>query len=387
MQLLQEGIPDKINLQSDAPIALFIPALDFGGAERVMLNLARGLVAEGACVDLCVARAEGVFMSNIPEGVRLINLKSSKPILAIPALAKYLKETKPICLIASMAHTGIASLIARSIAGMHTPIIVRQESTWSKMQQNMRGRHRLLNPLFARLLLPRAEHIISVSNGVREDLVSAFPSLVGKVATIKNPVLDVDVGAKVHSPVDHPWFAEKERIPVIVAVGRFVVAKGFDVLIEAMPILVRQRQLRLIIYGDGDQKRLLQQRISELHLNDCIDLPGFIANPYAVMRAASVFVMPSRWEGLPTVLVEALSAGANIVASNCPSGPAEILDNGRLGRLADPENIDDLVREICNALDNPMGKTSEGKDWVRAYGIQQSTRAHLSLIRKTVGKA
>ncbi|MBN2700977.1 MAG: glycosyltransferase [Methylothermaceae bacterium] len=363
-------------------ICLFLPALGFGGAERVMLNLAEGLVAEGLAVDLCVARAQGEFEKLLPGSVCLVNLASDRPLTSVPQLARYIRREKPAAVIASMTHTGFAALFARAFARTAIPVVIRQESTWSKMAAHMRGRHRLLNPLFAGYLLPKADHLVAVSNGVSRDLVNAFNLSPKRVSVIANPVLNADFSRSLRESPPHPWLAERnEKVPVFVSAGRFVHAKGFDLLIDAFHLFSQRRPARLILFGDGPDRAKLEAKIESLNLVDKVCLPGYTNKLPAAMVRADAFVLSSRWEGLAIVLIEALAAGTRIVATDCPSGPREVLNHGGFGSLVPPEDVGALADGLSTVLDQPKTKPPELDEWLAPYTIAQSTRAHLRVLQ------
>ena len=141
-----------------------------------------------------------------------------------------------------------------------------------------------------------------------------------------------DLKEKSEEPLEHPWFKDGEP-PVVLAVGRLTDQKAFDVLIRAFSLVRKNRPVRLLILGEGEERPVLEPMIWQLGLEQDVSLMGFVQNPYPYMARASLFVLPSRWEGLPTVLVEALYLGMPIIATDCPGGSREILRGGQFGRL------------------------------------------------------
>lgn len=365
----------------ESTICLFLPSLTFGGAERVMLNLAAGLAKVGLEVHLCVAKGEGALAGAVPDSVTLVDLAASRPLTAVPALARYLRRLRPDAVIASMTHTGFAALWACRLAGVPATVVIRQESTWTKMREHMRGRHRWLNPILARRLLPRTDHIIAVSKGVAEDLVQSLGLDPVKISVIANPVIDSGFAKRLTAPPPHTWLTDGGP-PVIVAVGRLVYAKGVDVLIDAFALLREWTSARLLIFGEGPERSSLERRVCALGLHRQVLLPGYIDNPLPAMARASVFALPSRWEGLGVVLVEALTAGATVVASDCSSGPAEVLDGGRFGRLVPPEDPQALAQALFEALVGPRVRPSGLEQWLAPFTLAQSVEAHRQLLER-----
>jgi glycosyltransferase involved in cell wall biosynthesis len=172
-----------------------------------------------------------------------------------------------------------------------------------------------------------------------------------KVTVIYNGVISRDFEQKSSLPVTHPWFGL--NIPVIVAAGRMVEQKDFATLIKAFAAVARQRDVRLVLLGDGPLRAALVALTKTLNVTDRIDMPGFKANPLPYLRAADLVVMSSCYEGFGMVLAEALACGTPAVSTDCPHGPAEILEHGRVGRLAPPQNPEALAQAIIETLDNP----------------------------------
>jgi glycosyltransferase involved in cell wall biosynthesis len=355
-----------------------LPALGFGGAERVMLNLAEGFIQRGHDVHLLLARHKGELIPDVPAGVRVIDLKADRPLTAIPALAGYLRRNRPRALLSSMTHTGIAAVWAKMFAGTDTLCLIRQENTWTKMRGALRGRHRWLMPLATYIFLRRGE-VIAVSKGVADDLAASIGISRERITVIYNPVVTPRLLTQARQPPSYPWFLENGP-PIVVALGRLVPAKGFDILIEAIAQLRAQRPARLLILGEGPERGSLEARIEQLGLGADCRLPGYEPNPLPYMAHARVFAMPSRWEGLPTVLIEALAAHATVVASDCPSGPREILDNGRFGRLVPPDNPAALSAALAHALDHPARHGDALDSWLEQFTLDRSVEAHLKLL-------
>jgi glycosyltransferase involved in cell wall biosynthesis len=160
---------------------------------------------------------------------------------------------------------------------------------------------------------------------------------------------------KAQAPLDHPWF-QPGQPPVVLAVGSLTVQKDFPTLIRAVAHVQETRPVRLLILGEGQDRPTLEAQVRKLGLEQSISLPGFVANPYAYMARASVFVLSSRWEGLPTVLMEALFCGAPVVATDCPSGPREILRGGQYGRLVPVGEVTALADAIQATLDDKTAR-------------------------------
>ena len=334
-------------------IAFFLPSLAGGGAERVVLNLLKGMSAQGISLDLVVATTEGPYLEQVPEGVRVINLATGRVILAVPALSRYLKENRPIALIAHMNHANVAAMLARDLAGTKTRLILVEHSTLSVNKSKLL-RNKLL-PTMMRWLYPRAEVVVAVSRGVADDLDDRLGFESGTVRVVYNPVVDADLIAKAQISPDHAWF-QPGSPPVFLGVGRFSAAKDFSNLINAFALVRQQKPARLIILGEGELRGELEAAIERHGITEDVSLPGFVQNPYAYMYNASAFVLSSRWEGLPTVLIEAMACGCPVVATDCPSGPQEILASGKYGILVPIENSTALADAMLQTLETPVSR-------------------------------
>ncbi len=338
---------------SERRIAFFLPTLAGGGAERVALNLLKGMLERDISLDLVLANAEGPYLEQVPDRVRIVNLGTSGVIKAIPALAKYLKENRPVGLLAHMNHANIAAILARDLAGVKTKLVGVEHDTLSASKSKLR-RSKLLPPMM-KWLYPRADAIVGVSQGVSTDLDCELGFQAGTVKTIYNPVIDRDTISKAEAPLEHPWF-QAGSPPVFLAVGRLSPQKDFLNLIQAFGLLRQHQHARLMILGEGEMRSELEAKIDMLGIGEDVSMPGFVQNPYAYMSHATAFVLSSRWEGLPTVLIEAMACGCSVIATDCPSGPQEILAAGKYGLLVPIENATALADAMAKTLDHPVSR-------------------------------
>jgi glycosyltransferase involved in cell wall biosynthesis len=316
-------------------LAMFLPSLRGGGAERMMVNLLRGMTDAGIPVDLVLAQAEGTFLSDVPPSVRVIDCRASHVRHAIWPLARYLRRERPYGLLSRLCHANVAAAIARMLARVDTRLMMIEDSTLSA-NIAVGGLPRTMVELMRRLY-PRADAIAAVSEGVARDLEIQLGLSLGRVRVIYNPVVDASLLSRAQLPPTHDWL-DRPEVPVFLAVGRLNVAKDYETLLRAFAILRAQRPARLLILGEGEERRRLEMLVAQLGLQSDVQLPGFSDNAYAAMRCASAFVLSSRFEGLPGVLIEALACGCPVVSTDCPSGPAEILAGGKYGLLAPTGN-------------------------------------------------
>jgi glycosyltransferase involved in cell wall biosynthesis len=313
-------------------LAIFVPSLSAGGAERAMLNLAHGFAERGCQVDLVLANASGPYLSKVRETVRLVDLKASRVLTSLPSLVFYLRKAKPKALISTLDYANIVASWARRLASTSSRIAINEQNTISRSAINSSRRRQRFVPRLVKRFYPWADFVIGNSQGVVDSLVEVTGLPYKRIHLLYNPVVTPELRERVQAPLDHPWFADGEP-PVVLAVGRLTKQKDFPVLLSAFAQVRQSISARLIILGEGPDRPALEALVKELGLENQVAMPGFVENPYAYMQHASLFVLSSLWEGLPTVLIEALYCGTPVVATDCPSGPREILKGGKYGQL------------------------------------------------------
>lgn len=361
---------------SQKRLAIFLPGLYDGGAERTLLHLAKGIAAKGFPVDLVLSRAEGPYMAEIPDSVRMIDLKATRVLMCLPALIRYLRSERPTALLATL-YANIVAVWARRIAGIPGRVVLNEQNTLSSVSNGENDLRWKVYPELAKWFYPWADGVTAVSKGVADDLMQAAKLSPDQVQVIYNPIVTPDLLKKSAAPFEHPWFGKGEP-PVILGVGRLTAQKAFDVLIEAFARVRKLQPARLLILGEGEERPMLEELIKQLGLEQDVNLPGFHLNPYPFMAHAALFVLSSRWEGLPTVLVEAMSLRTPVVATDCPSGPREILRNGRYGQLVPVEDANVLALAIQNALANPPARPPD-ESW-KPFELDFVTDQYLSML-------
>ncbi len=342
-----------MNRSQQQRLAVFLPALNGGGAERTMLNLARGIAERGYAVDLVLAQGKGPYLNDVPRSVRLIDLKAYGTFASLPRLISYLNKMQPEVMISALCRANIVALWARRMAGVSTRIVVSERNTLSCWAKKSQAWHMKLTLLMARHVYHWADAVTSVSKGVADDLSQMTNISREHIQVIYNPIVTPEMQRKMQAPLDHPWFQRGEP-PVVLSVGSLTEQKDFRTVIQAFARVRKKHVVRLLIFGEGRQRPELEKLIAELGIGQDVSLPGWVENPYPFMVRAALFVLCSRWEGLPGVLIEALFCGAPLVATDCPSGPREILADGKYGKLVPVGDIAALGRSIEAALgDNP----------------------------------
>ncbi len=332
-------------------VTIVLPSLVGGGAERAILTVANGLVESGADVTLALGRAVGPYVADIHPGVQVLDLQRASMWGALPRLVKHLREASPDVVFAAMSHANVATALAHRLAGSRARLVISERVHLTSLFELDRSlRMRVMRRLM-QLTYPWADTVIAVSDGVASDLLRHVPVKSARVVTVYNPVVGPHMAELAEATPEHPWLLDA-AVPVVVAAGRLDAQKDFAVLIEAFARLRSRRQARLLILGEGPLREALKQQALNLGVANDVDLPGFAANPFSAMRAASLFVLSSRFEGLPGVLIQALACGARVVSTDCESGPREVLEGGQWGRLVPVGDVDAMALSMEAALDD-----------------------------------
>jgi len=358
-------------------IAFFTPSLGGGGAERVVVTLASHYAAQGHTVDLIASFHQEAYQSEVHPAVRMHYLHTHRRMLAAPRLAKVLREVRPAALLATV--NTFAAVLAQRLARTPTRVILREATTPSIAFQvnETSALKRAISETAMRWLYPRADAVVAVSKGVAQDLLNLIPQLKPKLTVIYNPVIDAALYAKADAPVEHPWF-QPHQPPVVLAAGRLVALKGYDTLLRAFARVRQQMPARLVILGEGSERSNLERLAAELGVAADVDLPGFDPNPFRYMKRAGVFVLSSRYEGLPNVLIQAMACGCPVVSTDCPNGPAEILDGGRYGPLVPVDDVEAMAQAIVRALSGQVALAPAA--WLEQFRVEAVAERYLRVI-------
>lgn len=360
-------------------IGAFLQDLAGGGAERVAVLLLNGLAADHD-VTLVLARREGPYLADLDPRVEIRDLGGTRTLSSVRPLARWLQTEKPDVLMAHLTHVNIAAALAVRLAGNRIPLVAVEHNQMDLNFALLTARSVRIAYRAVRFLYPGIDRIVCVSDGVAA-AVRRFARLRSdNLVTIANPVVTPRLRALARETPAHAWLSSQPP-PVILGCGRLVEQKDFANLLRAFRLVRDRRAVRLLILGEGPQRSELETLAGELGLRDDVAMPGFDRNPFAAMRAAGVFVLSSRWEGLPTVLIEALAAGAVVASTDCPSGPREVLRGGALGPLAPIGDPAALADAIVQALDRPVAedrRLARGED----YTVERAVAAYEALFEE-----
>jgi glycosyltransferase involved in cell wall biosynthesis len=367
------------------PVALFFAAKG-GGVQRGRVTIANALAARGVQVACVLPQATGPFLERLAPDVALVDLGTRRPLALVLRLARWLRRARPAALIVSQQHAIVAALLARRLSGIAVPLTAIQHNTLSELcRQSRRRSVRWLLPRAARLFFPWADQVCAVSHGVAADLAAVTGIPVSAIRVLYNPTVTPELVVQARLPSGHPWLDAKDR-PVVLGVGTLSAIKDFATLIRAFARLRRTRPARLIILGEGEERPRLKDLARELEIAADVELPGFAPNPYAFMARADLFAVSSRVEGMPNTIIEALACGCPVVSTDCPSGPAEILQGGRYGALVPPGDDAALAEAMIAAL-----QACPERDALRAraadFSVERAVEGYLELLAPPAARA
>jgi glycosyltransferase involved in cell wall biosynthesis len=318
---------------------------------RLIATLVRGIVDAGVEVDLLLPPAPPSDTPDLGCAVGIFPLQSGDDRAALGQLRAYLRERSPLAILTNRDRA--SALLARLDAGERPRTVLR---IGTNVIEKLRKEHLFARRKARRQLtetFARADALVGISDGGCAALRELFAGREAPpIHRIYNCIDALEVARLSAEPVTHPWLAEKDK-PVVLSVGRLVGVKDYPTLIRAFGHVRKRMDCRLIIAGEGRQRGKLETLIGRLGLRGSVDLPGFAPNPFALMKQADVFVLSSVFEGFGNVLTEALAAGLPCVATDCRSGPREILADGKYGRLARVGDPLGLADAIVATLTNP----------------------------------
>lgn len=361
-----------------SPISLFLSFSGQGGVERMLLNLAEGLHGLYTPVEIVAVKTRSRFLSSLETTVPLRSLGVDHTLQSIPRLALYLKKVRPVALLAAKDRANQAAVIARALAKTPTRIVLRLGTTTSAAIAHKSRLHKAAWAMPMRLLYPRADAVVAVSRGVAQDLEHMLGRPLPSLTVIPNPVITPTLLEQAGRPVHHPWIEDLQR-PVLVGMGRLTTQKDFPTLLQAFQKVRRTTPCRLILLGEGSQRPALESLARSLRVLDDVCFAGFVPNPYPYLQKASVFVLSSIWEGSPNALTEAMALGTPVVATDCPSGPREILRGGEVAPLVPMKDPDAMAAAILQVLDNPPDP-QRLREAVAEYTVEKSARRYLDVL-------
>jgi glycosyltransferase involved in cell wall biosynthesis len=358
-------------------LSIFVPDLTGGGAERMMVNVANAAAARGLAVTLLLSSRKGPHLEHVRDDVRIVTLGRGTVRSSLVPLMRHLRRDRPDAVLSALDRANVVLALAKRLSGASAPAVISQRNLLAAPGKPFATLSRRLVFEVARRTYPWADGVIAISDGVAANLLRHVELSPERITTIYNPVVSDDLLQARDEPLDHPWFAPGEPA-VVLGAGRLTRQKGFDTLVKAFAMVRAQRNCRLVILGEGELRAELEGQVASLGLDAEVAFPGFVSNPYAWMRRSSVFVFSSRWEGLGNVLIEAMACGTPVVSTDCESGPSEILEGGRWGRLVPVDDVTALAAAIQATLEDPEPPAVELR--ASEFTIERAVDAYLAVL-------
>lgn len=358
-------------------ICVIVARFSWTGVPLAQIRFARALAARGHDVELVFGHVGA--SDRLPDrggaSLKVLGHVSARGML-LP-LCRYLRLEKPDVIFSSQDNLNGVVLLAALMTGSKAKI-----SGSSRVNPFFTYSNRLLTRKWwfkqaMRAVMWRADALTCVSQGMVEEYRVFFPK--PPHVAVHNLVDDAPSRQRMLEPVDHPWFVDKTT-PIVISAGTLSPRKGYSDLIAAfVQAIADGREARLVIFGEGPSRAELEQQIRDLGLQARVAFPGKIANPLRYFARSDVFVLSSYFEGLPNALIEAMICGCSLVAADCPSGPMEILDAGRYGKLVPVGDVAALAEAIRYQLDHPTDKVLL-EQGVRRFGEDAVLARHFELL-------
>lgn len=355
-------------------LALLLPHLSGGGAERIAVRLAQDFLAAGYHVDLILQQTQGELLSLLPSEVKIVDLKAERIRDVVAPLKRYLQESRPDAMQISMWPLTVAGLIAHRLARSKARVVISDHTVLSKQYEG-RAVLRALK-LTTRYFYPLADTRVTVSHGAAADLARLSGIAQSKIEVVYNPIAEPPPEVRISPEIESLWGAADGRI---LTAGTLKRAKNHHLLIRSFAILRRRRPAKLMILGEGELRVHLQALAAREGVADDVLLPGFASDPWPYYASANLFALSSRYEGFGNVLVEAMHCGLPVVSTDCESGPREILDNGKYGTLVPMDDEQALAEAMETALREPADP-SPLKARARELSGQSSSDRYLQLM-------
>jgi glycosyltransferase involved in cell wall biosynthesis len=351
-------------------LAIFLPSLDGGGAERVILALAERFVALGIRCDLVIAIEKGKLLNETPDGIRLISLNKEKTITSVFSLAKYIRTEQPDTILSAIFTANLCAILAAKIARKGTRIVTSEVSPTSFDMATSSRWTTTVNKTAAKILYPFADNIIAVSKGIRSSILESKLARPSRVRVIYNPIISQECPQSNASDM-----ANK----TIVACGRLEAQKDYPTLLRSFRLVRNERNVKLLILGEGSLRSELEATVDKLGLSEDVIFTEFVPCPLQYMKNAAVFVHTAAYEGFGVVLLEALTAGCPIVATDSPGGVREVLANGKFGTLVPVGDNEAIAKAILDILDGRK-IFSDPVDHLKQFDINCISESYLKVL-------
>lgn len=337
-------------------------------------------------------KLEKSFKSEISGEACLVDLSNYHVPGALFKLIKYFKKEHPDIFVSAFPHINAFVMLAKIISGVKMKVVLTDHNHFFLLAKNARTLYRrffgmFILPHLMRIFYPLSDAIICASNGVSESISDVVgPS--DKIKTIYYPVANKKIYDLSKEPVDHPWFLN-QKTPIVLAAGRLVNQKDYPTLIKAFKLVVQKKNARLVILGEGAERKKIEKLIQELGISENVAFFGLQKNPFKYMGRASVFVLSSAHEGFGNVIVEAMACGTPVVATDCKSGPGEIIENGKSGILVpvgDYKSLSEAIIKVLSDFSLRQKLSEEGMNRAGYFSIEKSNKQYEEVFKKIINQ-
>jgi glycosyltransferase involved in cell wall biosynthesis len=323
-------------------------AMTYGGADRITLNILKDFNREKYTCDLALVKKHGEYLNEIPSDVKVIDLKAANSFFSFFSLRKVLRKNNYDVVYSTCGGTNAAAVIATKWLRKNLKVVVSERNVMLPPGKNKLKQ--FLQHTFKKLTYPQADFVTVVSKALEKEVLQKTKVLQEKIRVLYNPVINKDLLLQKDEIVTHKVF--KSGIPVILAVGRFVYQKDYPTLFRAFEKVIQTTRANLFILGTGPLEEELKTMVKTMGLSENVVFAGFDKNPFKYMKNCSVFVLSSKHEGMPGVLIQAMACGAAVVSTDCPTGPSEVIEDEVNGFLVPVENHEMMSEKILELLSN-----------------------------------
>jgi glycosyltransferase involved in cell wall biosynthesis len=358
-------------------ISILLPDLRYGGAERVAVNLANSFAQRGYLVDMVLLSATGEFLVDLQPEIRVVDLQVKRVRGALLPLFRYLRQARPTALLANMWPLTVVALWARTLTQLPMRVVVAEHTTCSRdeIAGSFWGRWKVSTSM--NYAFPGADGIVTVSKGAADDLARFANFDRNAITVIYNPVVGDSMPSAGGPLVAAGWWTGPAR--KVLAVGTLAPVKDYVTLLSAFAHLRKSVDARLLILGEGNCRGALEAQALQLGIEDSVFMPGFVKDLAPYYEHAEIHVLSSSVEGLSMVIIEALATGTPVVSTDCPSGPREILCDGRFGRLVPVGDVVALAAAMGDSLSETHDHTAL-KARAQDFSIDRAVDQYLDLL-------
>ena len=363
-------------------VAYFYTIFRNAAMARWVKNITDNIDQSKYAVSFFGLKIEESFTKEISNDIFVVNLSKDLLPTALFKLIAYFRKERPDIFVSAFPHINVLSVMAKVLSGVKVKVILTDHNHFFGLARNARSLYRrffgmFILPHLMRIFYPLSDVVICASEGVAESILDVV-KIPDKVKVIYYPVAADRIQEWSKEPVDHPWFLQSE-IPVVLGAGRLINQKDFPTLLRAFKLVIQVKPARLVILGEGKDRRQLEKLAQILGISENVAFIGFQINPFKYMKRARVFVLSSLHEGFGNVLVEAMACGTPVISTDCKSGPGEIIENGKSGILVPVSDYQSLSKAIIKVLSDDylwQKFSAEGLEKVKYFSVEKNIKGY-----------